>query len=307
MTRYLLLGANGFLGNQVRAAIEASGDSSYLVAVSGHAPRHPVPSSCHWQRMDLVRASVRDFAHLLDYSKPDAVINCAGSTSGSPHTLEAVNATVVDKLTRALARTDSVPLVHLGSAAEYGHQPEGIAIKETAAARPVGDYGRTKLAGTDLVTDMVDRGAIRATVLRVFNPVGPYAPASSLAGTAEREIRRALLTGQTFVTLGSLGSCRDFLATRDVATAVLRAVHRVDGNPVLNVGRGVAMSSRSMVELLASAAGFDGDVFESAGGSRRSAAVPWQQADISLLRKRLHWVPTTSIAEAASDLWQSGN
>jgi nucleoside-diphosphate-sugar epimerase len=92
-----------------------------------------------------------------------------------------------------------------------------------------------------------------------------------------------------------------------VATAALRAVHAADVPPILNVGRGVAMSCRSMVELIAAAAGFEGDVFEAEGGSRRSAPVLWQRADITLLRKQLHWVPTTPIAEAASDLWQSGS
>lgn len=305
MTRYLLLGANGFLGSQVGAAIERSGDASFVSAVSAHAPRHTVPTTCHWHRMDLVRSSVQDFVSLLDYSKPDAIINCAGSTAGSPQLLEAVNATVVDKLVRALALTEAVPLIHMGSAAEYGQQPEGIAIKETATTRPVGDYGRTKLAATELVTTMVDRGAIRATVLRVFNPIGPRAPSNSLAGTAVREIRRALASHRSFITLGSLCSCRDFLATADVATAALRAVDTVDEHPILNVGRGVPMSCRSMVELLASAAGFEGDVFESDGGSRRSATVPWQQADISLLRKHLRWVPTTPIAKAVSELWES--
>jgi len=306
VTRYLLLGANGFLGSQVRGAIEQSRDSSSLVAVSGHAPRMPVPTSCNWRRMDLVRASAQDMVELLDFSKPDAVINCAGSTSGSAQLLEAVNTTVVDKLTKALAQVGPVPLVHIGSAAEYGNQPEGVAIAETATARPLGDYGRTKLVGTEIVTDMVERGELRATVLRVFNPVGPRAPANSLAGTAARELRRAQLTGQSYITLGSLRPYRDFLATEDVATAILRAIEAVDTPPVLNVGRGIATSCRSMVELLASASGFDGDVLESVGGSRRSAAVPWQQANTSLLRKHLHWVPTTSIAKAVSDLWQSG-
>jgi nucleoside-diphosphate-sugar epimerase len=257
--------------------------------------------------MDLVRSSSQDLVDLLDFGKPDAVINCAGSTSGSPQLLEAVNATFVDKLVKALAQVDPVPLVHLGSAAEYGNQPEGVAVAETASARPLGDYGRTKLAGTEIVGDMVGRGMIRGTVLRVFNPVGPRAPANSLAGTAVRELRRAQFTRQSTITLGSLCSHRDFLATEDVASAALRVIGSADAPPILNVGRGVATSCRSVVELLAAAAGFDGDVIESFGGSRRSAAVPWQQADIALLRKHLHWVPTTSIAKAVSDLWQSGS
>jgi nucleoside-diphosphate-sugar epimerase len=307
VSRYLLLGANGFVGSQVRLAIERSGDSSFLMAVSGHPPRVTVPITCHWRRMDLVRSSVRDYSSLLDSSKPDAIINCAGSTSGSPQLLEAVNATVVAKLVKAMSMTDPVPLIHMGSAAEYGQQPEGIAVSESATPRPVGDYGRTKLSATELIVDMVERRAIRGTVLRVFNPVGPRAPANSLAGTAVREIRRALVTRRSFITLGALNTYRDFLATSDVAAAALRVIHTPDAPPILNVGRGVAMSCRSMVELLAAVAGFEGDVFESDGGSRRSAAVPWQKADIALLRKYLHWTPTTPIAEAVSDLWQSGS
>ncbi len=306
MTTYLLLGANGFLGSQIHGALEQGAEPDRVVAVSGHPPRRPTGATTTWQEMDLVSSTVRDYDALLQSSRPDVVINCVGCTSGSPDQLEAVNVQVVHKLVQALSQFDPVAFLHMGSAAEYGQQPEGIPIKETAPARPCGPYGRTKLEGTELVTDHVAKGDIRATVLRVFNPVGPGSPATSLAGTAVREHERALVTRQTSITLGSLWPHRDFLATTDVVTAALGVVRSSETHPVLNVGRGVAMSCRSMVELLADAAGFEGDVFESSGGSQRSAAVPWQQANIGLLRRHLQWVPTTSIAEAVAALWQSG-
>ena len=147
---------------------------------------------------------------------------------------------------QALARTEQVSLVHLGSAGGVRIPTRGHRHRREAIARPVGDYGRTKLVATDLITDRVARGDIRATVFRVFNPIGPGAPANSLAGTAAREIRAALQSGSTFVTLGQLSSCRDFLAVTDVASAAIRVAHSVDDVPaVLNVGRGVAMSCRS--------------------------------------------------------------
>jgi NDP-hexose 4-ketoreductase len=307
MTRYLLLGANGFVGQQVRRAIRHTDRAAYVVAVSGHTWHAPEAPECHWQRLDLVRASVEDVGLLLDYCKPDVVINCVGCTVGSVDQLEAVNVSVVRKLLGALGRIDPVRLVHVGSAAEYGCQPQGVAFAESATARPVGDYGRTKLVATDLITDGVARGDVDATVLRVFDPVGPGSPAHSLAGTAVREIRQALDVQASFVTLGQLSSCRDFLAGTDVADAVLRAARSADVPSLLNVGRGVAMSSRSMVELLAAAAGFEGDIFESRGGSGHAAPAVWQQADLTLIRRHLHWVPTTSIAEAVCDLWQSGS
>ena len=307
MTRYLLLGANGFLGDQVRRSILRTDRGAYVVAVSGHAPNPPESPACNWQKLDLVRASVEDVAHLLDYGKPDVVINCVGCTVGSAGELEAVNVSVVRKLLEALTRADPVRLIHLGSAAEYGCQPRGVAFAESVTARPVGDYGRTKLVATDLIMDQVARGNLGATVLRIFDPVGPGAPDHSLVGTAAREIRRAADLRASFVTLGQLSSCRDFVAGTDVAAAVLRSALGADVPPLLNVGRGVAMSGRSMAELLAAAAGFDGDVFESSGGAGYATPPVWQQADLTLIRRHLHWVPSTSIAEAVSDLWQSGS
>lgn len=50
-----------------------------------------------------------------------------------------------------------------------------------------------------------------------------------------------------------------------------------------------------------------GEIFETSDGSPRSAAVPWQQADVSLLEGQLDWIPTTPIAEALAALWQSRN
>jgi NDP-hexose 4-ketoreductase len=302
VTRYLVLGASGFLGSQVHQAIGGSRGLPELVAVSRHPPRTRMPADGSWVLMDLVGASVRDLVALLERNKPDVVINCAGRTSGTSEEMWAVNTAMVDKLIKALSVIDPVPLVQFGSAAEYGCQPEGVAIKETALTRPVSDYGRTKLEATELVTQSVARGAIRGTVLRVFNPVGPRAPVTTLAGRAVAELCEAFRERRSFILLGPLWAYRDYVAASDVAIAALLAIPSIDAHPVLNVGRGAAMSSRSMVELLADAAGFDGDVLEAPGGFE---PVPWQEADVSLLRAYLGWTPNTPIAQAVADLWNS--
>jgi NDP-hexose 4-ketoreductase len=302
VTTYLLLGAGGFLGSHVHQAIQRSSELPELVAVGRLPPRLRMPAEGSWVEMDLVTASTHDLVTLITTSKPDLVINCAGRTSGSIEELRAINTTTVDKLTQALSVTDGVPLIHIGSAAEYGFQPEAVAIQEGAITRPVSDYGRTKLEATDLIVQKVTRGAIRAAVLRVFNPVGARAPVNSLAGRAAREMREALRNERSYILLGSLRAYRDFVAAVDVAIAALLAFPSIDAHPVLNVGRGEAMSTRSMVELLADAASFEGDVLEA---PNEVEPVPWQQADVSLLRHYLGWVPTTPIAQAVADLWKS--
>ena len=123
MTTYLVLGASGFLGSQVHDAINRSTTPPAIVAVSRNPPRIPLPSNSSWVPLDLTRASVEELIVLIQASRPDALINCAGRTSGTSEQLWEINTTFVDNLIMALRVAGPTPLVHLGSAAEYGVQP----------------------------------------------------------------------------------------------------------------------------------------------------------------------------------------
>ncbi|PSJ23958.1 NarL family transcriptional regulator, partial [Streptosporangium nondiastaticum] len=73
--------------------------------------------------------------------------------------------------------------------------------------------------------------------------------------------------------------------------------------PVLNIAGGTARPVRAVAEALIAAAGFRGELDEDGAGSSRSAAVPWQEADVSLARKALDWSPRRSLATSVTDLW----
>ena len=97
----------------------------------------------------------------------------------------------------------------------------------------------------------------------------------------------------------------DFSAWRARAAAAVLAARAPEAGPILNVGRGEALSSRTLVETLASIAGFAGEIIEENPPSSRSTGVPWQQADISLLTRELGWAPRSGIADALVALWRS--
>lgn len=305
MTTYLVLGASGFLGSHVHEAIKRSADSPSMVAVSRRPPRISLPPRSSWVPLDLNRASVEELVILIEASRSDALINCAGLTSGSAEQMWEANTTFVDKLVQALRQCGPVPLVHFGSAAEYGVQPTDEPIKETAPEHPVSDFGRSKLAATRKIAYATEQGDICATVLRVFDPIGPRQPAESLAGKAVQELRQALKAKSPSITMGPLGAYRDFVAASDVASAALGATQLLGRAPIINVGLGKAMSCRAMVELLAGAAGFDGEILEEGTGSGRSEEVPWQQADVSRMGHEIGWMPRTPVSVAVEDLWRS--
>jgi nucleoside-diphosphate-sugar epimerase len=299
--RLLIIGASGFLGSHIRRSALASGME---VVTAGRSDLAGGPGH---RGLNLAEDEPATIAATIAGVAPDVVVNCAGATAGGPDVLSAVNVTGVYALAVAmLAAAAPIRLVHLGSAAEYGPGEPGVAIDESARPRPANPYGATKLAGTRLV-QLARTAGLDAVVLRVFNPVGAGAPQTSLPGRLAAELRRA---GQqaagdaTDVRLGQLDGVRDFVDARDVADAVLAAVTAAElPRPVLNVGSGLGVPIRTLVDELVTISGCNVTVLEDAAGSARSAAASWQQADIEAARCDLGWKPRFSLAAALTDLW----
>jgi nucleoside-diphosphate-sugar epimerase len=278
--RVLLTGATGFIGRHVRDRAAACGLD--VVAVS----RSTGPDLCH----------AAATARLLRDLAPDAVVNCAGTTEGDPGAMVAGNVVAVANLVAAVAGR-GIRLVHLGSAAEYGDTLPGTSVTEGTAPRPEGSYGITKLAGTELVRAAAGDG-LDAVVLRVFNPVGPGSPASSLAGRLAGEL--AAPGGE--VRVGSLRAYRDLVDVRDVAEAIVAAATAPGPlPPVLNVGSGRAIRLRDLVDSMIQISGSRRRVVEAPAGS---GGIAWSQAELTVTGGALGWVPATGLATSLRDLWE---
>ncbi|MGW2374346.1 MULTISPECIES: NAD-dependent epimerase/dehydratase family protein [Kitasatospora] len=291
--RILLLGGDGFLGRHASAVLRSLPGATVLTA--GRRPAHDL-------RLDLGTAQAGPLGEELAALAPDVVVNFAGAVAGSAVKLAEVNARGPAVLCEALSLgAPKARLVHIGSAGEYGVCAEGESLTEQADARPVGVYGATKLAGSLAVAG----SALDAVVLRVFNPVGPGAPAGSLPGRLAAELRRVAPEGADgVVTVGDLSAYRDFVDARDVARAVGLAVAADGPLPrVLNLASGRARPVRAIADGLVAASGFTGRIDESGAGSERSAGVSWQQADVSAAARELGWHPETDLADTLRDLW----
>ncbi|MEV0193324.1 NAD-dependent epimerase/dehydratase family protein [Kitasatospora purpeofusca] len=325
--RVLLLGADGFIGRRVTDRLLV--DPELQVTVLGRRDSADI-------RFDLTTGSPGALARFLDAVAPQVVINCAGATYGSSRTLIRANTLAVATVCEGIRRSrEPARLVHVGSAAEYGPVPGGVPVSESAEPRPVGPYGVSKLAGTELVL----ASGLDAAVLRVFDVVGPGAPTASLFGRLAEGLRRALEREESQVRMPDLSGYRDFVDVRDVARAIqAAAVSAATG--VINIGSGHAVRAREAAQLLVRASGFEGSVVEEnrqvvlpaqAGGpvehvpghvpahhlpGHRPAEprpgegrvpagepVPWRQADVRTARDRLGWRTQVPLEESLGDVW----
>jgi Nucleoside-diphosphate-sugar epimerases len=289
MTRVLLFGASGFLGNHVRRAL-----APYASLTC------PGRDDC-----DLVRTGVTALGALLRSVSPDVVVNCTGRLVGSADELVEANTLVTAKLVEAVAtHAPRARLVRLGSAAEYGVVSAGEAVTEDAPVAPVSAYGVSQAAATRLVELAGAAGRVDGVVLRVFNPVGPGLPEESLLGRAAALLRRAIATGADHISLGSLASYRDFVDVRDVAAAVAAAaLAETLPERVLNIASGRAVPVREAVSLLAEVAGFRGEIREDSPAPERSAAVPWMRGDVRRAERLLRWTPGYEFSESVKAAW----
>jgi NDP-hexose 4-ketoreductase len=306
--RVLLLGAGGYLGRFVADRLLA--DPAVQLTALGRNDDADV-------RFDLSTGSPGALTRFLDAVHPGVVINCAGATRGGARDLTRHNTVSTATVCESLRRSGcGARLVHIGCAAEYGPSTSGSSIGETAAPRPGGPYGVSKLAATELVL----ASGLDAVVLRVFSPAGPGTPAGSPLGRLAEGMRRAMQQGDSELRLGGLSVQRDFVDVRDIARAV-HAASLSAAQGVVNIGTGRAVRLRDAAGALARVAGFHGSLHEVEPGAAErpgpgvsTSAGPspypypdgcggWQQADVRTARDRLGWRPRIGLEESLADIW----
>lgn len=297
MARILLLGSSGFIGRRVQQLLAGHElrcpTRSHLVTDA-----HPHPGSHSYPLSGTLE-------RVLHAWQPHVLINCAGSTDGSESELYRVNTDLVRQLISAVRRASpQTRLIQLGSAAEYGSVQPGRVISESDPGEPSSPYGLSKLAATSLLAQARANWGLQCTVLRIFNPVGAGMSPNSVLGRAAGLLRAACTSGSTELQFGPLSAWRDFVAVNDVAAAVVAAAERADcGAFIINLARGEAVQVRSLVQQLASHAGFHGTIREDAGGSPRSGAVSWQQASVELAAVTLGWRAVEPLDSALRSVW----
>lgn len=248
MTRVLVTGASGLLGRRVAERLAEAGAEVTRTSRSGALGTLVADMTRPMQTSDLV-----------ENSRPEVVLHLAGGRAEGPGRVYAANVLTTVHLLEAVARfAPEAYVVVSGSAAEYG-DGAGVPLGETAACMPVNDYGRAKLAQTQLARVMAAELGLQLLVVRPFNVVAHDLPSSAALGNVRRQLLaetgpvRRLVCGRTDVR-------RDFIVADDVAHVVARLVEERPDVPVLNLCSGLGVALREVIAGVATALGVEVDL-----------------------------------------------
>lgn len=214
------------MGRRVVAAIEAQPDN--VVVGVGRA------------QTDFCDASAVD--RLVAEVAPHAIVHLAGVVPSSARAAAGLadNVTMTRAVASASERHGVQRVVLASSAAVYGDSHD-FALTEDQPLDARSDYARSKLE-SEAVLAAAD---VESVALRIFNIFGP--------GFDDSLVHR-LITSEAADPLPVRGLdvfIRDYIHVDDVAEAVLRAVQvPLSAKAVVNVGTGVAMSTRELIRAL---------------------------------------------------------
>jgi len=302
--RYLVTGGAGFIGSNIVDELVrrgqdvvvlddlSSGKEENLAAIRGKVALHIGTIA------DL--AAVQSACAGIDY-----VIHLAARTSvprSVANPLETNRVNIDGTLNVLVAARDAKVrrLVFAASSSAYGETPQ-LPKTESMLASPISPYGVTKLAG-ELYAQVFGRAyALENVSLRYFNVFGPRQdPSSQYSGVLSR-FMLAVIRGESPVIFGDGEQSRDFTYVANVVDVTLRGCE-VPGasGMVMNGGTGARITLNQVIKLLEK---ITGKKISAEYAPPRVGDIKDSQADISLARKVLGYLPNVNFEEGLKLTW----
>jgi GDP-L-fucose synthase len=287
----LIAGVSGLAGSAIARAFIAQGED--VIGVN----RAVV------DLMDL--EATRKF---LKAKTPSMVIDAAakvggiGANNSKPVEFLSDNLRIQSNLMQASFEANVEKFVFLGSSCIYPRDCAQPIKEEYLMTGPLEEtnsaYAIAKIAGVEMINSYRKEYGLRWISLMPTNLYGPHdnfnLQDSHVLPALIRKFVEAQAAGLSEVTLWGSGSpLREFLHVDDLARAVLVASEKYDQSVHLNVGTGNDISIKELATLIATLAGFKGEI---SWDSSKPDGTPRKVLDVSRINS-LGWKPTIRLEE----------
>jgi len=284
MNCILITGSSGLVGRALRRALEAQGrDVRGLDLRAAGVERGDVRDR---DRVGAALEGVVGIVHL-------AAVSRVAWGERDPDACWSTNVDGLQNLLGCAQRCADQPWVIFSSSREVYGQPDTLPVSEDAPLRPVNIYGRSKVAGEQLV-DAARRSGMRASVVRLSNV---YGCTRDHADRVVPAFARSAVLGLVLRVDGS-SNAFDFThvddTTRGIAALVGHLARGADAPPPMHFVTG-ASTTLGRLASLAIPLGGGGSVIEEA--SPRSFDVSQFHGCGARAKALLDWSPRVSIED----------
>jgi UDP-glucuronate 4-epimerase len=302
MATVLVTGGAGFIGSHVCEALAARGDRVaafddfnpfYDPAVKRRNAAALAAKGIGTVEGDLRRKADVDgaFAHV----KPDAVVHLAAMAGVRPSIEDPslyvdVNLGGTTHVLDACVRTGVRRLAFASSSSVYGNNPKTPFSEDDRVDDPISPYAATKKAGELLCHAYAHLHRLPVACLRFFTVYGPR----QRPDLAIHKFAKLMRAGKPLPFFGDGTTRRDYTYVDDVVQGVLRALDRIEGYRIYNLGESRTVSLTELVAALETALG------RKAVLDRRPEQpgdVKITYADVSRARRELGYDPRTALED----------
>jgi len=190
-----------------------------------------------------------------------------------------------------------VTIVFPSSRLVYG-KPLYLPVDEKHPLAPESIYAAHKLAVENYHLIYGKLYGIKATVLRISNPYGPFQAGEGRAYGIANSFIQAAVSGKPITLFGDGSQRRDYLYIDDLVEVLLRAASMPESRGrIYNIGDGQGTSLLELAEMAVAAAGQGSIVRVPWPEEYRAIETGDYQSDISLARHELGWSPSAEIHE----------
>lgn len=246
----LVVGGGGFIGSHFVRLLRTRGARNVIVVGRGPKPRFILPDDVSYVQGDVADPAFID--SLLGHC--DEVVDLAYATVPKTSFEDPVNDVLVNlPATVSLLRQASryplrrVLLVSSGGTV-YGNATR-LPIDESHPTNPVSPYGITKLAAEKYALLFHGLENLPVVIVRPGNPYGP----NQLGNLGQGFVGAAMLgtlRREPVSLFGERGTIRDYVFIEDLAEGLLAALDHGQVGEVYNIGTGIGLDNRAVLEAL---------------------------------------------------------
>ncbi|MCL2818211.1 MAG: NAD-dependent epimerase/dehydratase family protein [Actinomycetia bacterium] len=313
--KILITGGAGFIGsNLAHYLLALDGEVMVIDDLSSGYSGNIDPRS-EFRKLDICRDEFLAASAAFD---PDVIVHLAAQSSVSigetePEFTRKINVDGTRRVIEAAIASDVERLVFASSAAVYG-VPQELPLVETAPLAPINVYGETKLAGEELIREMLDPTALDYALLRFSNVYGPRQTAEGEGGVVSC-FCEALAKGKTPVIFGDGHQVRDFVYVADVVEALTSTIggdiafrdfgaeateDTSDDRGVFNISSGHPVTIEQLLNGMRVPANFGGSATfepERPGDIRESILSPRKAREV------FEWEANIDLAQGLDNTW----